>query len=242
MNLRHIVIVTASLLMLACSSQEIKTDIEEPKEIGPAPLSDIDASVEVDVVWRRNLGLGVGARNIRLKPAVSGDVVFMADYNGELSALELASGDEIWSVSFDHKISGGVVESGSDVYIATQDGVLHSVAKNSGEITWSQPLSSESIAPVVADAQQVYIRTIDGHMTAFDRKTGKQNWTYEAVLPVLTVHGTAAPVLMHNLVISGFANGKLIALDRELGIPRWNKRLAIPDITKLCINTGAAVP
>jgi len=229
MNLRHVLLVIVSLFMLACSSQEIKNDSEEPEEVGPAPLLDIDETVDVDVVWRRNLGSGIGKLNIRLKPAVSGDVVFMADYNGELSALELSSGDEIWSRSFDQKISGGVVVFGRDVYIATQDGILHSIEKSNGDINWSQPLSSESIAPVVADAQQVYIRTIDGHMTAFNRKTGKQNWTYEAVLPVLTVHGTAAPVLMHNLVISGFANGKLIALDRELGIPRWNKRLAIPE-------------
>ncbi|MBL4880142.1 MAG: outer membrane protein assembly factor BamB [Oleispira sp.] len=229
MNFHLILIVLASFFMLACSSQEIKEDNDELEETGPAPLLDIDEKVELDVVWRRTLGFGVGELNYRLKPAVSGDVVFMADYNGELSALQLATGDEIWSLSFDHKISSGVVVSAADVYIVTQDGVLHSIAKDSGEITWSQQLSSESIAPAVADREQVYVRTIDGHLTAFDRKTGKQNWTYEAVLPVLTVHGTAAPVLMHNLVISGFANGKLIALDRELGIPRWNKRLAIPE-------------
>jgi outer membrane protein assembly factor BamB len=229
MNFRSVLIVLASLFMLACSSQEIKEDNGELEDAGPAPLLDFNESVELDVVWRRTLGLGVGELNIRLKPAVSDNVVFMADYNGELSALELATGDEVWSLTFDYKISGGVVVSEGDVYIATQDGVLHSIAKDTGKITWSQQLSSESIAPAVADREQVYIRTIDGHLTAFDRKNGKQNWTYEAALPVLTVHGTAAPVLMHNLVISGFANGKLIALDRELGIPRWNKRLAIPE-------------
>jgi outer membrane protein assembly factor BamB len=229
MNFRSVLIVLASLFMLACSSQEIKEDNGELEDAGPAPLLDFNESVELDVVWRRTLGLGVGELNIRLKPAVSDNVVFMADYNGELSALELATGDEVWSLTFDYKISGGVVVSEDDVYIATQDGVLHSIAKDTGKITWSQQLSSESIAPAVADREQVYVRTIDGHLTAFDRKNGKQNWTYEAALPVLTVHGTAAPVLMHNLVISGFANGKLIALDRELGIPRWNKRLAIPE-------------
>ena len=157
MKLRHILIVLASLSMLACSSQEIKDDNEELEEAGPAPLLDIDEQVELDVVWRQTLGLGVGERNIRLQPAVNGNVVFMADYNGTLWALDLASGDDIWSLSFDNKISGGVVVSAGDVYIATQDGVLHSIAKDSGDINWSQQLSSESIAPVVADKEQVYI-------------------------------------------------------------------------------------
>jgi outer membrane protein assembly factor BamB len=229
MNFRHVLILLASLAMLACSSQEVKEDNFEQEEVGPVPLEGFDEKVELDVVWRQTLGLGVGERNIRLKPAVSGDVVYMADYNGKLQALELESGDEIWSLSFDYKISGGVVVAGSDVYIVTSDGLLHSINKDEGETRWTKQLSSESIAPVAVDGNQVYVRTIDGHLTGLDRGTGKQNWTYEAALPVLTVHGTSAPVLMHNLVISGFANGKLIALDRELGIPRWSKRLAIPE-------------
>lgn len=229
MNFRHGLILLASLVMLACSSQEVKEEDAELEPIGPAALVGFDEKVELDVVWRKTLGLGVGERNIRLKPAVSGDVVYMADYNGSLRALELGSGDEIWSLSFDYNISGGVVVDASDVYIVTLDGLLHSITKESGETRWTKQLSSESIAPVTVDNSQVYVRTIDGHLTALDRETGKQNWTYEAALPVLTVHGTSAPVLMHNLVISGFANGKLIALDRELGIPRWSKRLAIPE-------------
>jgi len=224
-----VIAMLASVFLLACSSQETKPDdIDNQVEAGPAELIDFNEKVDVDVVWRRSLGKGTGARNIRLRPAVSGDNVYMADYTGQLWSLELESGDEIWSRSFEQAITSGVVIAENDLYIATQDGLLHSIAKDTGEVQWSQPLSSESIAPVVVDATQVYIRTIDGHLTAFERSNGKQNWTYEAVLPVLTVHGTGSPVLLQSLVITGFANGKLVALDRELGIPRWNKRLAIP--------------
>jgi outer membrane protein assembly factor BamB len=229
MNSRHGLILLASLVLMACSSQEVKEDDFEQEKIGPAALESFNEKIELDVVWRKTLGLGVGELDIRLKPAVSGDVVYMADYNGTLQALELGSGDEIWSLSLDYNISGGVVVSESDIYIVTLDGLLHSINKEEGKTRWTKQLSSESIAPVAVDGNQVYVRTIDGHLSALDRETGKQNWTYEAALPVLTVHGTSAPVLMHNLVISGFANGKLIALDRELGIPRWSKRLAIPE-------------
>jgi outer membrane protein assembly factor BamB len=224
-----VIAVLASLFLLACSSQETKTEtLAANVDSGPAELISFDESVDIDVAWRRTLGKGSGAKNIRLRPEVSGDTVYAADYNGQLWALELASGDKIWSQTFDQKITSGVVVAENDLYIATEDGLLHSIAKSSGEIQWSQPLSSESIAPVVVDESQVYIRTIDGHLTAFERTSGKQNWTYETALPVLTVHGTGSPVLLQNLVITGFANGKLVAVDRELGIPRWNKRLAIP--------------
>ncbi|NRA24143.1 MAG: outer membrane protein assembly factor BamB [Oleispira sp.] len=224
-----LVIMLVSLFLLACSHQETKSEAaDENLDAGPAELMNFVKKVNVDVVWRRSLGKGSGSRNIRLRPAVSGENVYMADYNGELWGLELSSGDELWSQNFDQPITSGVVVAENDLYIATQDGILHSIAKNSGEVQWSQPLSSESIAPLAFDKTQVYVRTIDGHLTAFERGSGKQNWTYEAALPVLTVHGTGSPVLMKSLVITGFANGKLVALDRELGIPRWSKRLAIP--------------
>ena len=224
-----LIALVASVFLLACSSQDTKSEaLAEKVDSGPAELISFDETVDVDVVWRRTLGKGSGAKNIRLRPELSGNNVYAADYNGQLWALELASGDKIWSKKFDQKITSGVVVAENDLYIATEDGLLHSIAKSSGEIQWSQPLSSESIAPVVVDASQVYIRTIDGHLTAFERRSGKQNWTYEAALPVLTVHGTGSPVLLDTLVITGFANGKLVAVDRELGIPRWNKRLAIP--------------
>jgi outer membrane protein assembly factor BamB len=224
-----LIALVASVFLLACSSQDTKSEaLAEKVDSGPAELISFDETVDIDVVWRRSLGKGSGAKNIRLRPEQNGDNVYAADYNGQLWALELASGDKIWLRKFDQKITSGVVVAENDLYIATEDGLLHSIAKSSGEIQWSQPLSSESIAPVVVDETQVYIRTIDGHLTAFERRGGKQNWTYEAALPVLTVHGTGSPVLVQNLVVTGFANGKLVALDRELGIPRWNKRLAIP--------------
>jgi outer membrane protein assembly factor BamB len=223
-----IALIFTSFFLLACSSQETKSEaMDSEVESGPAELVSFNETVDVDVVWRRSLGKGSGAKNIRLRPAQSGDNVYGADYNGQLWALELASGDKVWSRTFDQNITSGVVVAENDLYIATQDGILHSIAKSKGELQWSQPLSSESIAPVVVDDSQVYIRTIDGHLTAFDRRSGKQNWTYQAALPVLTVHGTGSPVLLQNLVITGFANGKLVAVDRELGIPRWDKRLAI---------------
>jgi outer membrane protein assembly factor BamB len=229
MMLNVIAVIFTSFFLLACSSQETKSEtMASEVESGPADLVSFDETVDVDVVWRRSLGKGSGAKNIRLRPAQSGDNVYAADYNGQLWALALASGDEIWSRTFDQNITSGVVVAENDLYIATQDGILHSIAKSNGELQWSQPLSSESIAPAVVDNEQVYIRTIDGHLTAFDRRNGKQNWTYQAALPVLTVNGTGSPVLLQNLVITGFANGKLVAVDRELGIPRWDKRLAIP--------------
>lgn len=227
-TLKHLTCGLLLSALLACSSQEVKTEDDQQALSGPADLQSFTARFDVDVVWRERIGNGAGRKNIRLIPAVDGPIVYAADYAGTLYALSLEDGSRQWSRSFEQPVTAGVVVAGDALYLATQDGVLHSLNKQ-GELNWSQPLSSESIAPVAVDQTQVYVRTVDGHLTALARDNGQQNWTYEAALPVLTVHGTSAPLLVNEFVISGFANGKLFALDRELGIPRWDVRLAIPE-------------
>jgi len=226
-TLKHLACSTLLVAIAACSSQEVKEQDQEAVT-GPAELRSFESKLDVDVVWRERIGNGSGRKNIRLIPAIDSENVYAADYSGTLYAFDLEDGDQLWSTDFVEPITSGVVVAGDDLFIATEDGALHSVTKE-GELQWSQPLSSESIAPVVVDSEQVYVRTVDGHLTALSRESGQQNWTYEAALPVLTVHGTGAPILVNELVASGFANGKLIAVDRELGIPRWDVRLAIPE-------------
>ena len=227
MTLRFSGLALSAVLLTACASQPDNAD-SEPTH-GPAELQGFTETVDIDVVWRRTIGGGPALRNIRLHPVESEGVVYAADYQGSLSALELDSGDELWSIDLPELITGGVVVKDDSLFLTTEDGMVHRLNKADGEIIWSQPLSSESIAPVAVDREQVYVRTIDGHLTAYNLADGAQNWTYEAALPTLTVHGTGAPIIVNELVVTGFANGKMVALDRELGIPRWNKRLAVPE-------------
>jgi outer membrane protein assembly factor BamB len=90
-------------------------------------------------------------------------------------------------------------------------------------------LSSEAVSPASTDDARVFVQTVDGRTSAFERADGKQAWSYQTAAPVLTVRGTGAPLVLEQLVVTGFATGKVVALDKALGIPRWNVRLASPD-------------
>lgn len=194
----------------------------------PARVTDIDNQVDVQVEWRYDTGLYAGAQQNRLVPAVVGERVYVATNDGQVLALDLESGDTLWQAELEQPIIGGVAVAGDELFVTSRDGMLHSFGLD-GERRWSTALASESVSPVAADQDRVYVHTIDGRLTAYQRDNGEQLWTYEHAMPVLSVRGTSSPLILDQLVLTGFASGKVVALDKRLGVPRWNVRLAIPD-------------
>ena len=219
-----------SVSLMACSSAPEKPDSNDDAEsVGEGVLPDFDAQLSFDVHWRKTLGKGPGAAYTRLRVAERNGQVFAADTGGQVLALNLDDGSEIWQVTMEQPITAGVALAGEQLFVATRDGVLHCLSARDGETLWQAVLSSESIAPAAADARRVFVHTVDGRISAFERKDGKQAWSYEHAMPVLTVRGTGSPLVLDNFVVTGFATGKVVALDKTLGIPRWDKRLATPD-------------
>jgi outer membrane protein assembly factor BamB len=74
----------------------------------------------------------------------------------------------------------------------------------------------------------VVAQTVDGHVYALDSQTGAILWRYDTVLPVLTLWGTSAPVIDSGLVLVGFANGKLVALELTTGRLAWERWIGLP--------------
>lgn len=213
----------ASLLVLSgCSSNPEKGDADNQ-------LPKIEGDKKISVVWRKSLGNGPGAQYTRLKTAYADGKLYAADTNGELFAFELATGKKIWSIDFDQTILAGVTHANGELFVSLQEGSLAAVSAEDGEEIWRAPLPSEAVATASADDQRVYVQTVDGRVTALERKDGAQAWSYESGLPVLTVRGTGAPLLIDRIIVTGFASGKVVALDKALGVPRWDKRLATPD-------------
>ena len=207
----------AALLMSACASQ--------PEKVVPANTGETKASVE----WRARLGDGPGSLHARMTVAVADDTVYAADTTGRLSSLTLEDGKRLWETDFEQPILGGVGLDDDQLYVSLQEGSLVALAADSGEELWRAMLPSESVSPAAADDRRVYVQTVDGRVTALNRNDGSQLWTYEAGLPVLSVRGTGAPTVLDQMVVVGFATGKVVALDANLGVPRWDVRLGVPD-------------
>jgi outer membrane protein assembly factor BamB len=72
------------------------------------------------------------------------------------------------------------------------------------------------------------VQTQDAKVYGLAAADGSRRWLFEMDLPVLTLRGTATPLIVDDLVLVAFANGKLAALDADAGTPRWEARVAMP--------------
>ena len=218
-RLVKVVAILASSMVLGCTSSAINY----------LPLEKADNSLDLDIEWRRVIGSGNQGKYLQLTPLVVSDQVYVADPSGRVEALELAKGKLSWATKLDIGVSAGITGDEDQLFIATNNGQVHALNPVDGEVLWSANLTSEALAPVAFDQQRLFVHTVDGRITALERADGKQAWSYQSTLPVLTVRGVSQPLVVGPLVVVGLATGKVIGLDKALGVPRWNARLGVPD-------------
>ena len=88
----------------------------------PAKLVDFEKTIDVRRVWSANVGAEARKYWTNLQPATSGDVVFAADHEGKVTALNATSGKRLWSVDLQVPVSGGVGYGADLVLLGTIEG------------------------------------------------------------------------------------------------------------------------
>ncbi|WP_432696497.1 outer membrane protein assembly factor BamB [Marinobacterium sp. YM272] len=200
-----------------------------PDEVEPAALVDFDAEKNVSVLWSAQVGDGPGLGYHQFEPAIGNSRVFAADNEGEVVAIDQASGEKLWDVELDLPLSGGVGFGFGSVVVATENGEVIVLDATTGEERWRSRVASEVVAQPQVNADLVVVQVINGQVSAFDRVTGEHRWTYDSQIPQLSLRGTGAPVVTDQVTLTGFANGKLLAIDNRSGNAVWEQRIALAE-------------
>ena len=194
----------------------------------PAELVDYTPESEIEVLWKETVGVGADEQTLRLVPAVGNGKVLAADRDGLVQARDARTGDLIWETETEVHFSGGPGLGAGTVILGTSDAEVLALNIENGEQLWKTKVSSEVLSvPVVANGV-VMVRTTDGGLIALDEKSGGKRWSYERNVPPLSIRGTASPLIVEDNVISGYDNGKLMALRLQDGKNIWETTIAIP--------------
>jgi outer membrane protein assembly factor BamB len=89
-------------------------------------------------------------------------------------------------------------------------------------------LNSELLSAPAVGEKVVVIRSVDGRLHGLDAHSGKQLWSVEQQVPRLSLRGTATPLIAKEVAISGFDNGKVMAVSLNTGDTVWDTALASP--------------
>lgn len=194
----------------------------------PAELVDFDEEFSLRRDWSVNVGDGQGRRYNRLQPVIVGDTIFAASEDGEVYAINKASGDVLWRERTGETITGGVGAGGDMVLLGTRDAKVFALEQSTGELLWEATVSSEVLAAPASDGRVVAVQTIDGRLIALEPADGRQRWVYETTVPALSLRGNSKPVISGNVVIAGFSSGIAAGVDANNGFLLWEERIAVP--------------
>lgn len=200
---------------------------DEPAD-APSSLVELTNRFQPLRIWSRDIGAGTDEQLLNLRPMVAGGVVFAADADGRVQALDAANGQIRWSVDLDLPISGGPGFGEGMVMVGTRDGELVAMNAQDGAVRWTRQLTSEILSVPAARDGVVIVHTIDGKLFGLEATNGNERWRYEREVPVLTLRGAGSPVLSNGAAFVGLSGGKLVALRIDNGGLLWDVNVTVP--------------
>lgn len=187
----------------------------------PTPLADFDAGASVRELWSTDIGKGPGDAYLRLQPNLQRDALYTVDIRGRVHALSLDKGESLWETDLGVEVTAAVGYGDGLVLIGSRKGDVFALDKASGKLRWRAQVASDVLAAPAADAGVVVVQSEDGRLTAFASDSGKRLWVVDRPEPALSLRGTATPVIGSGVVLSGFASGKLVAVNLKDGRVLW---------------------
>jgi outer membrane protein assembly factor BamB len=222
--MRLLLPVGLAVLLIAAGCSKDK-DVEPP-----AVLVKFPETLPVKKLWSEGVGGGKKQMVLRLGlgPAVDGGVVFAASHKGEVLAAAIDTGRHIWLKKLKLPISAGPGAAFGMVVVGTSKGVVVALDGQSGRELWRVKVNSELLSAPAISEKLVVMRSVDGRLHGFDAHNGKELWSVEQQVPRLSLRGTATPIIAKEVAISGFDNGKVMAVSLNTGDTVWDTALASP--------------
>src|ERR1700733_2190985 len=220
-----------SLLPIGLAALLIAAGCSKDKDVEPpAVLVKFPATLPVKKLWGEGVGGGKKQLVLRLGlgPAVDNGIVFAASHKGELLAASLETGRRIWVKNLKIPISAGPGVGAGMVVVGSSKGVVVALDGATGRELWRSRLNSELLSAPAISEKIVVLRSVDGRLHGLDSHDGRELWSVEQQVPRLSLRGTATPIIAKEVAISGFDNGKVMAVSLNAGDTLWDTALASP--------------
>lgn len=223
---KQFTIVLLCLLSGACSKVDDymlgKDNTPQPKNLQP-----INAKVSLVEKWTApSGGSKKSAVYSKLIPVISGNIIYSADNNGFVQAINKSTGVQLWSKKLPHNLISGPTLANGKLIVAASDASIQVLNQKDGADLWNAKVSSDVLSKPVYNKNKVIAKTIDGNLYAFDINSGKPLWKSEHGAPSLILKASSSPVVFGNLILVGYSDGKMDAVEPETGRILWQRSIA----------------
>lgn len=192
----------------------------------PKDLKEIQDKVKVTNNWSVSVGKASKSKEyLRLQPVVQGGTIYTADVNGLVQAVNKNNGDIKWTTALKYGLVSGPTVANGYIAVGTNNSSIVVLNQANGKKLWQTKVTGEVLSPPTIAHKKVIVKTIDGKVYAFNAADGKQVWTAEHGSPSLILKASSSPIVMGNLLLIGFSDGKLDALEIDTGRVIWQRSI-----------------
>ncbi len=197
-------------------------------------VDHVAAGADLQVAWRRKVGVGISRfTRIMAPPVIADGVIYLLDGRADVVAIDAAGGRELWRTDLSNRrgpdresFGGGVAYADGMVFMSSGYRFVAALDAKTGHLVWRIPTSSPVRgAPTVA-AGKVYVIDVVDQLQAYDEKTGASAWTYQPLEEPARMLIASSPAVVNDEVIAPFASGELIAVSAANGTDLWTDVLS----------------
>ncbi len=213
-------------MLVGCSLNSGRYNSERYNKVKTLP--EFKPQISMKTIWNRSVGKGQGRGGLSLKPVIDSDIIYAVSCDGELVACNRYNGKLLWSKSLDTSISGGLGFNNELLALVTRKGKLIVLDKNNGAEKWSFQLHSTALSEPVMQGNSLFVQSVDGTVTALDLSKGVQIWQKTTVAPLVSLRGSATPLVKQDALLIGLSTGEISVLRLKTGDEIWRKYISQP--------------
>ena len=145
-------------------------------------------------------------------PTIAGNVVYVADANGSLHAVNLADGKVKWTYKIEEGFATSPLVHNGRVYLGDLAGVFHCVGAEDGKKVWTVDTGTGIHSSANADGNKIVFGNDGAEIFCLNAEDGKELWRGKAGDRV-----NAAPSIANGLAYVSGCDAMLRAIDLNTG-------------------------
>ena len=152
---------------------------------------------------------------IRSKPAISEQMVYVGAYDNNLYAIDLRDGSFKWKYPATDGIGSAPAVHEEDVFIGSSDQHLYCINRFTGRLRWRYQTNGAVYSSPTAQYSYVFFGSDDAHLHAVNTATGRPVWKVNAHGPI-----RSSPLITDDSIIFGTNEGYVFSLDPKSKV-KW---------------------
>ena len=171
---------------------------------------------------------------IRSKPVIEKDIVYVGSYDNNLWAIDAKKGDFIWKYATEGGIGASPALQPPYVFVGSVDRSLYAIDSRKGTIQWTYQTNGKIFSSPRALLGHIFFGADDSILYAVKTTNGQLAWRFESQGPI---RSTPAISTEHEMIYFGCENGDFYGLDLR-GDMKWRFKARRAIISSPVVHEG----